>query len=120
MTMMKTLSCFLLLALAVPSQAWIPSSQRILKPATFLKASAGFGSSDGLDTDAPERLQDELEALRARVRSIVWLNPMLGREGVTLTTESLRQTLPAVDGFYPANSLDSLQRAIARIAGQAG
>jgi uncharacterized protein with von Willebrand factor type A (vWA) domain len=68
--------------------------------------------SDGFDTDDPEMLRSELDVLRGRCRQILWLNPMLGRKGVTLTSEQLARRLPMVDRFLPANSLDGLRAAI--------
>ena len=37
--------------------------------------------SDGYDTGPPEQLAAELAALRRRARRLVWLNPVLGRQG---------------------------------------
>ncbi len=68
--------------------------------------------SDGFDTDDPARLRAELAALRSRCRQILWLNPMLGREGVSLTAADLAQRLPQVDQFLSANSLDGLRQAV--------
>ncbi len=68
--------------------------------------------SDGFDTDDPEMLRAALSAIRLHCRQILWLNPMLGRAGVTLTEESLSARLPQVDRFLPANSLDGLRAAV--------
>ena len=37
--------------------------------------------SDGYDTGAPEALAAAMRALRRRCRRIVWLNPLMGRDG---------------------------------------
>lgn len=68
--------------------------------------------SDGFDTDDPVMLQRTLADLRARCRQVLWLNPMLGREGVSLTAENLERRLPQVDRFLSANSLDGLRAAV--------
>ncbi|MBX2870129.1 MAG: VWA domain-containing protein [Acidiferrobacterales bacterium] len=71
--------------------------------------------SDGFDTEDREKLRDELDTLAAKSRSILWLNPMLGREGVTTTAEQLKNELPEVDVFLPANSLEGLQNTVKKI-----
>jgi len=57
--------------------------------------------SDGFDTEDQENLNTELTALSEKVQTILWLNPMLGREGVSTT----------------ASSLEGLQTAVNKIAG---
>jgi uncharacterized protein len=64
--------------------------------------------SDGYDTGAPERLADEMRALRRRCRRIVWLNPLTGRESFAPVARGMRAALPFVDLFAPAHDLASL------------
>lgn len=64
--------------------------------------------SDGFDTGAPETLAAEMRALRRRCKRIVWLNPLLGREGYEPRARGMRAALPFLDLFAPAHSLDSL------------
>lgn len=71
--------------------------------------------SDGFDTDDRESLQRELETLRNRSRKLIWLNPMLGRPGVSLDPGRLKKDLPMVDRFMPANSVDALRSTIREI-----
>ena len=71
--------------------------------------------SDGFDTDNRESLESELEALRKNSKKLIWLNPMLGRPGVTLDANQLKQDLPMVDKFLPANSVDALRATIREI-----
>ncbi len=73
--------------------------------------------SDGFDTEEQENLNVEMNRLCSKVQSVLWLNPMLGREGVSTTASDLKRALPAVDAFLPANSLEGLQLAIKKIAG---
>ena len=64
--------------------------------------------SDGFDTGPPEQLAAELEALRRRARRLVWLNPMLGREGYAPAARGMAVALPHLDLFAPAHNLESL------------
>jgi uncharacterized protein len=64
--------------------------------------------SDGYDTGAPERLGAEMAQLRRRCRRIIWLNPLLGREGYSPQARGMQAALPFVDLFAPAHNLASL------------
>lgn len=64
--------------------------------------------SDGYDTGPPERLAAELAVLRRRARRLVWLNPVLGRQGYQPVTRGMAAALPHVDLFAPAHNLESL------------
>lgn len=64
--------------------------------------------SDGLDTGSPELLADQLRLIRQRARKIVWLNPLLGREGYQPLAGGMQAALPFIDVFASAHSLKSL------------
>jgi uncharacterized protein with von Willebrand factor type A (vWA) domain len=64
--------------------------------------------SDGWDTGDPVLLASELNAIKLRVRKLVWLNPLLGLEGYQPLTRGMAAALPYVDTFAPAHSLESL------------
>jgi uncharacterized protein with von Willebrand factor type A (vWA) domain len=64
--------------------------------------------SDGLDTGEPELLARQLAGIRRRCRKIVWLNPLLGREGYQPKTGAMLAALPHIDVFAPAHNLQSL------------
>ncbi|WP_417684832.1 vWA domain-containing protein [Roseibium sp.] len=64
--------------------------------------------SDGYDTGDPERLGQEMAALRRRCKRIVWLNPLIGWQGYEPTAGGMAAALPHVDLFAPAHNLDSL------------
>ncbi len=64
--------------------------------------------SDGYDTDAPDRLVQELTRLRKRARRIVWLNPLLGWQGYEPVARAMAAALPLVDCFAPASTLEEL------------
>lgn len=64
--------------------------------------------SDGWDTGEPEVLAGELNEIRRCVRSVIWLNPLLGIEGYQPVTRAMSAALPYVDIFAPAHNLESL------------
>ncbi len=64
--------------------------------------------SDGLDTGEPETLAEELQAIKRRVRTLIWLNPLLGLADYQPAARGMAAALPCVDVFAPAHSLDSL------------
>lgn len=65
--------------------------------------------SDGLDTGEPELLAAQLARIRQRCRRLIWLNPLLGREGYEPKTRGMQAALPHIDLFAPAHNLQSLQ-----------
>ncbi len=64
--------------------------------------------SDGLDTGEPELLARQLANIRRHCRKVVWLNPLLGREGYEPKTGAMLAALPHIDVFAPAHNLQSL------------
>jgi uncharacterized protein with von Willebrand factor type A (vWA) domain len=64
--------------------------------------------SDGLDTGDPEKLGAEMQAIKRRVRKVVWLNPLAGVPNYQPLARGMRAALPFVDLLAAANSLDSL------------
>ena len=58
--------------------------------------------SDGYDNGSVERLTAELAALRRRVRTLVWINPMYGATTFSVRAAGMRAALPYVDHFLPA------------------
>ncbi|HIF17909.1 MAG: VWA domain-containing protein [Cycloclasticus sp.] len=72
--------------------------------------------SDGFDTNEPEQLADELKFIKQTAKKIIWLNPMLGREGYNPNKGSMQLALPYIDKHAPAHSLDSLKKAVRYIA----
>lgn len=65
-------------------------------------------ASDGFDTGPPEFLAAELAHIRRRAGKIIWLNPLLGREGYQPLAAGMQAALPWIDLFAPAHNLDSL------------
>jgi len=74
--------------------------------------------SDGYDQGESARIGDEMRALQRRVRSVVWINPMLGSQTYQPTAQGMRAALPYVDHFLPAWDMASLRilvRGLARV-----
>lgn len=66
--------------------------------------------SDGYDTGEPQLLSQQLQQLKQRARKIVWLNPLLGRDGYEPTAEGMQAALPELDLFASAHNLESLMK----------
>ena len=64
--------------------------------------------SDGLDSGTGDVLAEQMQKLKRRCRKIIWLNPLLGREGYEPVAAGMSAALPYVDLFAPANNLESL------------
>lgn len=64
--------------------------------------------SDGYDTGEPEALAEQLRQLKQRARKVVWLNPLLGRDGYEPTAGGMQAALPLLDLFASAHNLESL------------
>ena len=48
--------------------------------------------------------------LKQRCRKLVWLNPLLGRDGYEPKTAAMLAALPFIDVFAPAHNLRSLRQ----------
>jgi len=64
--------------------------------------------SDGFDTGSAESLTLELQQLKRRVKRLIWLNPLLGREAYKPRASGMAAALPYLDLFAPAHNLESL------------
>ena len=72
--------------------------------------------SDGLDADAGEGLEFEMERLSKSCARLLWLNPLLSYPQFEPRAAGVKAMLPHVDDFLPAhnlNSLEDLPRALA-------
>ena len=72
--------------------------------------------SDGFDTNKPSQLIEQLKQIQNKAKKIIWLNPMLGREGYNPDEHAMLELKPYIDQHVPAHSLDSLKKAINYIA----
>ena len=75
--------------------------------------------SDGFDANEPELLAQVLIKLKRRSRRVIWLNPMLERQGFNPEKEEVWNVKRNVDYLLPAHSLKSLELCVAAIAGHA-
>ena len=64
--------------------------------------------SDGLDAEAGEGLEFEVERLAKSCARLVWLNPLLRYAGFEARPAGIRAMLPHVDDFLPVHNLASL------------
>lgn len=64
--------------------------------------------SDGWETGDPTVLAEELNAIKRRVRKLIWLNPLLGMADYQPVTRGMSTALPYIDVFAPAHNLESL------------
>jgi uncharacterized protein with von Willebrand factor type A (vWA) domain len=74
--------------------------------------------TDGLDRDAGEGLEREMERLHKSCRRLIWLNPLLRWEGYAPLAAGSRAIIKHVDDFRPVHNLESLAdltTALARI-----
>ncbi|MGA2945431.1 MAG: VWA domain-containing protein, partial [Xanthobacteraceae bacterium] len=58
--------------------------------------------TDGLERDADDSLQFEIDRLHRSCRRLVWLNPLLRFEGFEARARGIRTMLPNVDEFRPS------------------
>jgi len=66
--------------------------------------------SDGLERGDPALLAAAVRTIRARVRRLVWLNPLLGDPRYQPTARGMAAALPFIDCFAPAHDIRSLER----------
>src|SRR3712207_749788 len=73
--------------------------------------------SDGWDRGDPEIVRREMSRLQRTSHRLIWLNPLLGREGYQPLTRGLQAALPFVDDFLPVHNLHSLEQLGEALAG---
>ena len=69
-----------------------------------------FLLSDGWETGEPDDLAQALRRIQRRVRSVVWLNPLLGTRDFQPLARGLQAAVPYVDHFVPAADVEHLKR----------
>lgn len=65
--------------------------------------------SDGLDTGETDLLAQQLNNIKQRCHKLVWLNPLLGRDGYEPRAAAMQVALPFIDVFAPAHNIQSLR-----------
>src|SRR5262249_31057861 len=81
-------------------------------PRRRASGSGGRVVSDGYDTGEPARLAAGLEALGARARRLIWLNPLLGQPGFAPVSRGMQAALPRVDLLAPGGNLAAIERVL--------
>ena len=76
--------------------------------------------TDGLERDADDSLQFEIDRLHRSCRRLVWLNPLLRFEGFEARARGIRTMLPNVDEFRPIHNLNSMADLVGSLSGQRG
>ena len=61
-------------------------------------------------------IEREMRALRRRVRSVVWINPMYGAASFEPRAQGMKAALPYIDHFLPAYNAQSLQVLVRELA----
>jgi uncharacterized protein with von Willebrand factor type A (vWA) domain len=72
--------------------------------------------SDGLDRDAGDGLEKEIDRLHKSCRRLIWLNPLLRYEAFEPKSLGMRAILPHVDEFRPVHNLESLDDLAVRLS----
>jgi uncharacterized protein len=65
--------------------------------------------TDGLERDADERLEFEIDRLHRSCRRMIWLNPLLRFEGFEAKAHGIKVMLRHVDEFRPIHNLESMR-----------
>ncbi|PWK62864.1 vWA domain-containing protein [Roseicyclus mahoneyensis] len=65
--------------------------------------------TDGLDRDAPQRLERAMERLHLSARRVIWVNPLLRWEGFAPKAAGIRAMLPHVDTFRAGHNIAALE-----------
>ncbi len=68
--------------------------------------------SDGLDTDPPLALAQQLKGLKKQCRAIIWLSPLLKGIDYRVETASLKNSLAYIDHFLPIHNMSCLTRLV--------
>ena len=66
--------------------------------------------SDGWDLGGKEMLRREMENIKRKAHSVIWLNPLAGGPNYRPVPSGMKIALPYTDYFLPANSLENLKR----------
>ena len=72
--------------------------------------------SDGWDRGDAGQMLEQMRCLRGTAHRVIWLNPLLGRDGYEPLCRGMRTALPWIDHFLPAHNIRSLEQAARVIA----
>jgi uncharacterized protein len=65
--------------------------------------------SDGLEREADDNLDFEMDRLHRSCRRLIWLNPLLRYSGFEAKAHGIKMMLPHVDEFRPVHNLSSIE-----------
>ena len=80
-------------------------SRQVLRARTLLVI-----LSDGWDRGDAKMMEEQIAWLSRRVHKLIWLNPLLGKDGYLPLCRGIRTALPYMDHFLPAHNLMSLRQ----------
>jgi uncharacterized protein with von Willebrand factor type A (vWA) domain len=73
--------------------------------------------TDGLERDADEMLDFEMDRLHRSCRRLVWLNPLLRFVGFEARAKGVQTMLPHVDELRPIHNLESMAELVRALSG---
>jgi len=73
--------------------------------------------TDGLERDADDRLDFEMDRLHRSCRRLIWLNPLLRFEGFEARAKGVRTMLPHVDELRSIHNLQSMTDLVRALSG---
>jgi len=73
--------------------------------------------TDGLERDADDTLDFEMDRLHRSCRRLIWLNPLLRFDGFEARAKGVRTMLPHVDELRPIHNLDSMTELVRALSG---
>ncbi len=65
--------------------------------------------SDGWDRGSPRKLDEVMQLVRQRVRTIFWLNPLMSADNFQPTCQGMSISLPYLDHLLPFHNLETLK-----------
>ncbi|UBM57422.1 VWA domain-containing protein [Marinilongibacter aquaticus] len=68
--------------------------------------------SDGLGMGDAELVSSSMEAIKKRVKKVVWLNPLAGSPNYEMRTDSMLAARPYIDQFASGDNFESLKSVI--------
>lgn len=73
--------------------------------------------TDGLERDADEMLDFEMDRLHRSCRRLIWLNPLLRFAGFEARAKGVQTMLPHVDELRPVHNLESMAELVRALSG---
>ncbi len=74
--------------------------------------------TDGLERDADDTLEFEIDRLHRSCRRLIWLNPLLRFDGFEARAKGVKTILGHVDELRPIHNLDSMTELVRALSGE--